>query len=67
MTPATDPRPFSDVLRDWLARHDLTPYAAAAHLGAHRMSIGRWLDGSPCAHERAYRLAMAYLDLPEAA
>lgn len=28
MTPMSDPRPFAEVLRDWMARHDLTMYAA---------------------------------------
>lgn len=62
ITPLTDPRPYADVLRDWLARHDLTAYAAAPRLGTTQASIGRWLRGTPCVHERAYRGLMSALD-----
>jgi len=60
--PLDDPRPFAEVLRDWLARHDLTAYAAAPRLGTTQATVGRWLHGAPCAHERAYRGLMTALD-----
>ncbi|MDO5621895.1 MAG: hypothetical protein Q4G24_10540 [Paracoccus sp. (in: a-proteobacteria)] len=62
MTPITDPRPFAEVLRDWLDRNGLTAYAAAPVLGTTESSIGRWLAGRPCAHERAYRGLITLID-----
>lgn len=62
MTPISDPRPFAEVLREWLDRHNLTAYAAAPVLGTTERTVGRWLAGSPCAHERAYRGLLALID-----
>lgn len=52
ISPINDPRPFSDVLRTWLDARQITAYAAAPILGTTQQSIGRWLSGQPCAHER---------------
>jgi len=65
MTPLDDPRPFAEVLRDWIARHGLTAYAAAPRLGTTQASLGRWLRGAPCVHERAYRGLMTLIDRDE--
>ncbi|MFB2530734.1 hypothetical protein ACEYYA_01035 [Paracoccus sp. p3-h83] len=64
MTPAPidDPRPFDQVLRDWIARHGGSAYAAAPILGSTQQTIGRWLKGAPCGHERAYRALMTLID-----
>lgn len=62
MTPTIDPRPFADVLRDWIARHGGSAYAAAPVLHTTERTVGRWLAGSPCAHEAAYRALMALVD-----
>ncbi|TKD26450.1 hypothetical protein FBT96_00605 [Rhodobacter capsulatus] len=58
-SPVSDPRPFCDVLRAWLDTRQLTAYAAAPILGTTQQSIGRWLSGQPCAHERAYRALLS--------
>lgn len=63
MTPIDDPRPWAEVLADWLARHGLTAYAAAPTLGPTKAAIGRWLKGAPCAHERAYRALLTAIDM----
>lgn len=60
--PIDDPRPFADVLRDWMARRDLTAYAAAPILEVTRMTIGNWLQGAKSPHERAYRALLTVLD-----
>lgn len=68
MTPLTDPRPFSEVLRDWLDRHGLTVYAASTHgkhigpLSAGKDTVTRWLAGAVCPYEREVRALMTMID-----
>ncbi|MDO5648832.1 hypothetical protein [Paracoccus sp. (in: a-proteobacteria)] len=62
MPPITDPRPFAAVLADWLARHNLTFYAAAPILGAVETTVSRWHKGHNCRHEKAYRALMTLVD-----
>lgn len=63
MTPLSDPRRFAEVLRDWMARHELTRYAAARdHLSASDQTIGLWLAGRPCPYEREVRALMTLID-----
>lgn len=62
MTPLSDPRSFADVLRDWMARHDLTMYAAGPVLGVSKGAVRKWVTGDPCPHERAYRALMTMID-----
>ena len=63
MTPIDDPRPFSDVLRDWMGRHSLTAYAVAKRVGAARgLSVQQWLNGKPPTFEPAIRALMTMVD-----
>lgn len=62
MTPIDDPRPFADVLRDWMGRHDLTMYAAARVLPVSDTAISLWLRGKPCPVERSHRALMTLHD-----
>lgn len=63
MTPLDDPRPFAEVLRDWLARHDLRQTAdVAAVFGVGRSGLTRWLAGHPCPAERSHRALMTLID-----
>ncbi len=67
MTPLTDPRPFAEVLRDWMERHGLTAYRAAIILapvkGKGRTGqVPKWLAGTPPAHERGMRALMTLHD-----
>ena len=61
-TPMTDPRPFADVLRDWLSRMRLTMDAGAYLLGVTTRSLYRWRDGQETAHHRAYRALMTLIE-----
>lgn len=63
MTPIDDPRPFSEVLRDWMERHGLTDYAAAKRFGARdQATIRGWREGRPATYEPALRALMALVD-----
>lgn len=62
MTPLDDPRPFAEVLRDWLARRNLTAYAAAPAMGVTKETIMGWTRGRVCPHERAFRALLTALD-----
>ncbi len=62
MTPFTDPRPFALVLSDWMARHDLTAYAAAKILPVSAPAIRNWLTGLPCPVEVSHRALMTMID-----
>lgn len=62
LTPHADPRAFADVLRDWMAQHDLTAYGAAKVLPATKQSIAGWLAGRPCPVERSHRALMTLID-----
>jgi len=62
MTPITDQRPFAEVLRHWMGRHDLTAYAAAKVLPVSAVAIRKWLDGAPCPAERSHRALMTLID-----
>ena len=63
MTPIDDLRPFADVLRDWMARHGLTRYAASRDvLSASDQSIGKWLAGHACPYEREIRALLTLHD-----
>lgn len=62
ISPIDDPRPFDKVLRDWLARHQLTVYAAAKKLPATKAGIAKWLGGAPCPAERSHRALMTLID-----
>lgn len=65
-TPLTDPRPFSEVLADWITRHGGSAYAVSdGHiLSATRQTVSNWLDGRPCQYEREVRALMAAVDAP---
>lgn len=57
--PVEDTRPFAEVLRDWLGRHNLTAYRAAKTFGIGQgVTVSRWLAGAPIKHEVAMRRAM---------
>lgn len=60
--PIDDPRPWREVLADWMRRHDLTSYGAARILPATRQAIDKWLDGAPCPVERSHRALMTLHD-----
>lgn len=61
--PIDDQRAFPEVLRDWLARHDLSHYAAAKKLGiAQGVTVSRWAEGAPVRYERAIRALMTLID-----
>ena len=63
MTPITDPRPFADVLRDWMDRHGLSAYAVAKMIGAKQgVTVTRWLGGKAATYEPALRAFMAMRD-----
>ncbi len=63
MTPRTDPRPFAEVLRDWLDRHHLSHYEAAKIVGAsHGSVIGKWVGGGALRYEPSIRAMMAAID-----
>lgn len=62
MAPINDPRPFAEVLRDWIGRHGGSAYAGAPLLDTTERTVGRWLAGSPCATERAHRALMTMVD-----
>lgn len=63
--PHEDPRPFAEVARDWTDRHGgprKSAYAACGKLGVPERTLGRWMAGSPCEAERAYRALMTLVD-----
>ncbi len=63
MTPIDDPRPFSEVLRDWRKRHGLTAEAAAARIGATYATYRFWESGTrQCRDEAAYRSHLTMID-----
>lgn len=63
MTPIDDPRPFSEVLRDWMARHQLDWPGAMHLLGmASRQTLANALAGRPIRYERAQRALMTLVD-----
>ena len=63
MTPINDPRPFPEVLHDWMGRHRLTAYAVAKRVGAARgLSVQQWLDGKTPTYEPALRALMTLVD-----
>ena len=61
-SPINDPRPLSEVLRDWIGRHGGSAYAAAPLLHTSEASIGRWLKGGPVQRERSERALMTLVD-----
>lgn len=61
-SPFDDPRPFPEVLRDWIARNGGSAYAAAPLLGTTESTLGRWLKGSPVQRERSERALMTLVD-----
>ena len=65
MTPLDDPRPFAEVLADWITRHG-TVYAVSDGriLSAKRQSVANWLEGKPCLYEREVRALMTLTDRP---
>lgn len=63
MTPIDDPRPFPDVLRDWMGRRGLSAYAVAKLVGARQgVTVTGWLDGKPATFEPALRALMTLVD-----
>ena len=65
--PLQDPRPFAEVLRDWMDRHVLTYDAAAERLGdasrpMARRSLANWLAGDTPRYERQVRALMTLYD-----
>lgn len=64
MTPLDDPRPFAEVLRDFLARHHLrqTPETAAI-FDAGRSTLTDWLAARQTPRgERSHRALMTLID-----
>lgn len=66
MTPLDDPRPLAEVLRDWMARHGLTAYAAAQRLRVRDDVLRSWLPDAPRPRAPSYewglRCAMTLAD-----
>jgi len=63
MTPIDDPRPFREVLRDWMTRHQLDWPGAMHMLGmASRQTLANALAGRPIRYERAQRALMTLVD-----
>lgn len=62
MRPIDDPRPFFEVLRDWIGRHGGSNYAAARLLHTSQPTIARWVSGRPCTTEQAQRALMTLID-----
>ena len=63
MAPLDDPRPFAEVLRDWMDRRGLSAYAAAKVVGAKRgRSVVDWLAGGSVTYEPAIRALMTMVD-----
>lgn len=60
--PINDPRPFAEVLRDWMARNGLTYDGASASLDWARGSVANALQGRPARQERALRALMTLVD-----
>ena len=60
--PINDPRPFAEVLRDWIGRHGGSAYAAAPLLETTEMTLSRWLRGGPVQRERSERALMTLVD-----
>lgn len=64
MTPISDPRPFRNVLIDWLARHSLSAYAGAKVLSVPIRTMQAWASGSRrCTDEWTIRQAMTAHDV----
>ena len=62
-TPIDDPRPFAEVLRDWMDRHQLSAYAVAKMIGAKQgVTVTGWLKGSSVTYEPAIRALMTLVD-----
>lgn len=61
-SPIDDPRPLSEVLRDWMGRHALTYDSASARLDLARGSVANALTGRPVRQERALRALMTLVD-----
>lgn len=67
MTPIDDPRPFAEVLRDWMGRHGMSYERAAAALGdtgapVARSALAKWLSGQRPRYERQARALMTLVD-----
>jgi len=64
MTPLDDPRPFAEVLDDWIDRHGGTVYAVSDGriLTATQAAVRAWLRGGKCAMEREVRALMTLAD-----
>lgn len=62
MNPIDDPRPFAEVLRDWMTRNRLTYTAASQRLDLARGSVGTALEGKAVRQERALRALMTLAD-----
>lgn len=62
MTLIDDPRPFAEVLREWMARNGMTYDTAEARLDLARRSIANALKGKPVRQERALRALMTLVD-----
>jgi len=67
VTPLTDPRPFAQVLRDWIDRNSETGSAYSVANGkpltAKQNTIRAWLAGAPCTYEREVRALMTLHDM----
>lgn len=64
MTPLDDPRPFAEVLADWIGRHGGSAYGVSDGriLSARRQTVSNWLAGGPCPYEREVRALMTMAD-----
>ncbi|WP_290684711.1 hypothetical protein [Haematobacter sp. UBA3484] len=62
MTPIEDPRPFAEVLQDWIERHGGSAYGAAKLMYTSEATVGRWLKGGPIRREQAERALMTMVD-----
>lgn len=62
ITPIDDPRPFAEVLRDWMARNKLSYDAASERLELARGSVANALQGKPVRQPRALLALMTLVD-----
>ena len=64
ISPIDDPRPFADVLHDWMGRHGLTSnYAVAKRLRlSHGSTVNRWREGGSVDREPAERALLDAVD-----
>lgn len=62
LTPMNDPRPFREVITEWLAAQPRPAYKTAPLLRVSAASLTRWRAGYPCYGETAVRALMTLID-----